>query len=535
MLPAASDGEWTAQARYESLRTDRDPFLRRARDCAALTIPAVMPPEGFTGASAVLPTPYQSLGARGVRTLASKLLLSLFPGVPFFNYKMDDEELKKLGKKRGEVEKALSARERATTTELDISVFRPAAFTALTHLVVTGNVCLLVPPGDKERTRAFRLDQYVVRRDAAGNLLEAVIVEALDINSLPEYARQAVLTKRGASRNPGAIISTKPDPVMLYTHILWDPNISRWSVNQEAEGVYLEETESIYLEDELPYLFLRLGTQPGESYGRSYVEEFLGDLDSLEALSEALVEGTAASARVVFLVRPGGTTSLKVVEKARTGAVVSGNQDDVGVLQVQKQADLNVAKAQAEEIGTRLSYAFLLHSSVQRSGERVTAEEIRFMASELDSSLGGVYTLLAADFQLPVVRLLEKRMEKRLKVPRLPKGVTRPVIVAGLEAIGRGNDQQNLAAFLKDVVTILTPEVAMQYLNPLEFMARAAASYGIDTEGLLPSEEEVQQKQQAMQLQALAQNLGPEVIKAGGSMATEAVKNSLAPPAQAPM
>ena len=80
----------SAEQRYQQLEMDRRPFLDRARLCAALTIPAILPREGHTKHS-ILPTPYQSLGARGVRTLASKLLLSMFPQVPFFNYKVDDK------------------------------------------------------------------------------------------------------------------------------------------------------------------------------------------------------------------------------------------------------------------------------------------------------------------------------------------------------------------------------------------------------------------------------------------------------------
>ena len=45
-----------------------------------------------------------------------------------------------------------------------------------------------------------------------------------------------------------------------------------------------------------------------EDYGRSYVEEFLGDLKSLEGLSQSLLESSAASAIVVFMVRPNAVT-----------------------------------------------------------------------------------------------------------------------------------------------------------------------------------------------------------------------------------
>jgi hypothetical protein len=231
------------------------------------------------------------------------------------------------------------------------------------------------------------------------------------------------------------------------------------------------------------------------------------------------VEGAAASARVVFMVSPGGTTSLEVVAKARNGAVIAGNAEDVSCMQVQKSTDLSVAKSQAEEIATRLAFAFLLNTSIQRSGERVTAEEIRYMASELDDSLGGVYTLLAADLQLPVVRLFERRMEKRLKVGPLPSEKVRPVLVSGLEAIGRGHDQANLRAFVAEIVQAVGPETAFQFMNPQELIRRSAAAYNVDPNGLIASDEEIQQRQQAAQLQALVQNLGPEALKQFGGLA----------------
>ena len=41
----------SALSRYEALKRKRDPFLRRARECAELTIPALMPPEGHSDAT----------------------------------------------------------------------------------------------------------------------------------------------------------------------------------------------------------------------------------------------------------------------------------------------------------------------------------------------------------------------------------------------------------------------------------------------------------------------------------------------------
>ena len=514
--------EITAKSRYESLKTDREPFLRRGRECSALTIPAILPEQGHS-ASTDLPTPYQSIGARGVRTLASKLLLSLFPTIPFFNYRIDDQTLEELGAGRGEVEKALSRRERAVVGELETSLFRPIAFQTFLHLVTVGNICVQIPRDPRLKARAFRLDQFVCRRDPSGTLLELVINEKIDFASLPkEYKTAVSKLEEFKSRKPNDMEEAEVD---LYTHVYLDETTNKWVVYQEVEGLELPGSGTFPL-DEMEFLVLRLSSQPGEHYGRSYVEEYLGDLDSLEALTEVLVEGSAAAARILYLVNPAGATSMKVVAEAKNGDVRSGRADDVTVVQAQKQQDLSVASQMAEEIGKRLASAFLMHASVQRAGERVTAEEIRFMASELDDALGGVYTLLAAELQLPAVRLFEKRMEKRLKVEKLPETV-KPVVTTGLQAIGRGHDQRNLQLFLSEVVQVLGPEVAMQYINPTELMKRSAASYGIDTNGLIPSDEEIEQRQQQQLMMQMVQQLGPNAINQMGGMGNTAMKAAM--------
>jgi hypothetical protein len=474
--------------------------------------------------STTLPTPYQSLGARGIRTLSAKLLLSLFPpNAAFFKYDIDDFVLQKLtGKEgmRGEIEKALSARERATMGEMESAQMRITASLALQHLLVSGNFLVHIP--DRGRARGFRLDQFVVKRDASGNVLEVVVKECVSPTVLPkpvaEAARAEMEKKYGGK-------GSEDKSAELFTHIIRKPDA--WEVYQEAGGIKITKTAGTYPLDKCPWLVLRLATQPGEDYGRSYVEEFLGDLDSLEGLSETLVEGSAAAARIVFLVKPNGVTSVRVVSKAKNGDVASGNAEDVTVIQAQKQADLAVAQKQAQEISTRLAYCFLLNTAIQRSAERVTAEEIKYMAQELDDALGGMYALLSAEFQLPVVTVFEKRMEKARALPGLPKGVSKPTITTGMAAIGRGIDLRNLRAFTADIVQTLGPEVAFRYLQPTEYIKRAAASYGIDVGGLVKTDDQIAQEEQLAKLQQLAETLGPNAINQMGNVTKEVVKGQM--------
>lgn len=541
-----------AGKRYQELEDGRRPFLERGREAAALTVPYLLPPSGYS-ATSKLTTPYQSLGARGARTLSSKLLLALFPQTPFFKYSVNEETLRALNtaventktqmaqagvdpsqgpqsQHRGEVDKALSARERAIMQELSLAVFRPTAFSALQHLIVAGNFCLYIPL-DGGRSKGFRLDQYVVKRDPSGTVLEIIIKEAVASNVLSEQIKAAIGEKAPSNSKEG-----EDNSLDLYTHIkrVQEGDKPKWVVYQEINETVLPDSIGEYAIDACPFIVLRLSAQPGEDYGRGYVEEYLGDLDSLEGLTEAIVDASAASARTVFLVSPNGSTNIRAVQDAANLDIISGRSDDVSTLQVNKSGDLRVAHEYAQSLAQSLAYAFLMNTAIQRSGERVTAEEIRYLASELDAALGGVYTLLAAEFQLPVVRVFEKRMEKRTKAPPLPKDLVVPQIVTGLEAIGRGQDQRNMKQFVADILQTLGPQETLTYLNVGELIKRSAAGYSIDTDGLIKTDQEVQAaQQQAMQMQAL-QQLGPQSIAQMGGLVKQHMANQAAQQQQQP-
>ena len=281
----------------------------------------------------------------------------------------------------------------------------------------------------------------------------------------------------------------------------------KFEIYQEVLGIPIPNSQGSYTEDKLPWMALRFVAIDGEDYGRGFVEEYIGDLKTLEGLTRAIVEGSAASSKLVFLVRPNGSTKLKTLADAPNGAFVHGDSNDVQALQVQKAADLAVAERTAQTVEARLSFAFLLNSSVQRNAERVTAEEVRFMAQELETAIGGIYSVLSQEFQLPLVKILLARMEKAKKMPKFPKDTLKPQIVTGLEALGRGQDLNKLAAFLQ-YLQPLGAQVVAQELNINDYIDRLGASLGIDTGGLVKSEEqkqaEMMQAQAAMQQQQMA-------------------------------
>src|SRR5574343_426501 len=65
-------------SQYATDDGQRTELLDRARLCAALSKPWLLPPVGHL-ASSKLPEAYQSLGSRGLATMEGKMLLALFP------------------------------------------------------------------------------------------------------------------------------------------------------------------------------------------------------------------------------------------------------------------------------------------------------------------------------------------------------------------------------------------------------------------------------------------------------------------------
>ena len=491
----------TAQGRYQSCSINREIFLERARDSSELTLPTLIPPKSASNVTRY-PTPYQGIGARGVNNLASKLLLALLPpNSPFFRMKIDDYVIKELEgeqKLKTEIESGLSQIERAIMTDIELNADRVAVFEAIKHLIVAGNVLLYV---GEEGLRVFSLERFVCKRDPMGHVLEIITKENISPSSLPKEIVEAVKAR----------LDSDEKTVELYTYVCKEK--TKWSVYQEVKGIELPKSRGTFPLDASPYIPLRWNRVDGEDYGRGFVEEYYGDLKSLEGLTKAIVEGSAAASKVLFMVSPNGTTRARKLAESPNGAIIEGSANDVSVLQLNKFADFRIAYDAMRGIQQRLQLAFLLNASVQRDAERVTAEEIRYMAQELEDTLGGVYSILSQEFQLPYVMRKMRVMEKGNKLPQLPKNTVRPSIITGLEALGRGNDKNKLISFLSTLSQTLGAEVIQQFVNIPDAIKRLATSEGIDPEGLIKSQEEIQQEMQQQQLLQATQNIDPNQVQ----------------------
>ena len=495
----------TARERYNQLSTNRRQFLDKAVDCSELTLPYLIQDDLASKPDhESLKVPWQSVGAKCVVTLAAKLMLAILPPqTSFFKLQVRED---KLGQElnnpqiKGELDLSFSKIEKMIMDYIAASNDRVTIHQALKHLIVSGNALIFM---GKDGLKTFPLSRYVVNRDGNGNVLEIVTKELisktiLDLD-IPEPNPESVVDESSQSDE---------DEVEVYTCVkLID---GRWIWYQEIDGKILPKSRSTAPKDASPWLVLRFNTVDGEDYGRGRVEEFIGDFKTLEGLSQALVEGSAAAAKVIFLVSPSSTTKPQTIAKAGNGAIVQGRAEDVQVVQVGKTADFSTAANMSQQIEKRLLEAFLVMNI--RNAERVTAEEVRLTQLELEQQLGGIFSLLTVEFLIPYLNRTLLVLQRSNQIPKLPKDIVRPTIVAGINALGRGQDRESLTQFIGTVAQTLGPEALMKFIEPLEAIKRLAASQGIDILNLVKTQEQISeemaQQQQAMQQKALLDQAG---------------------------
>ena len=108
--------------------------------------------------------------------------------------------------------------------------------------------------------------------------------------------------------------------------------------------------------------------------------------------------------------------------------------------------------------GSQQSYLLELHRHhldvlvlQVRQSERTTAQEVQMTQMELEQQLGGLFGLLTSELLVPYLNRKLTIFQKTGEIPRIPKGMVKPIIVAGINALGRGQDVQALGAFLTTI------------------------------------------------------------------------------------
>ena len=487
--------------RFEYLDSVRSTKLERSRYMSSLTIPSLLPINGITN-NGELPKPFSSVAARGVTNMASRMLSALLPlnDLPFFKFELTNGEAAD-----PETFSYMEALSHQIYSKLTTKNLRESLFLALQHLIVTGD-CLMVMEDDFS-FRVYRMDQYAVRRNIDGS-----IVELIYLDWVPKDPNSSAFEAFDNNFFPSSwnALNALPDYQANFCRIVWNEDKEVWDYySEDDEGNKVDEGEYI----NTPFLPLRWIGVTGEDYGRSHCEEILGDIETLEAYTKALIDGMTAASTFWMAVDPAGITDIDDVAQSPTGSFIGARQSDVFTVSPAQtiSPQLSAAQNAVEQMRREVGNAFLLGSAGVRSAERVTATEVRMLGMEIENVLGGAFSAIARALLEPIVRrtialmIKEDQVDERLAAEFMEDGQLTINIVTGLQALSRDSDLTKLMQ-MGEMVRNLPPE-AVQHFRWDQYGIALISSLGFDPRNWVRNEQEtderqMQQQQQAMEMQA---------------------------------
>lgn len=506
------------QHRYEQLHHEKSSLLTRCEQYAKWTLPHVFPETGQNQATE-LPKVLDGLGARAVNHMANKAVTTLFrPQGSFFRMwpgKKNEQQLDAISQDenkadvaavKAQIDNALNDAEQEAMEELDMVSFRPAATNAAKLLIITGNALEYHPEGGA--VQVFNLRNYCVVRDISGAVIEIMTMECKAF----ETFSNAIQDKLRQLRQQDKPYEDRTE-VKIYTRIKLEED-GKFHVTQAADLLDISKPDVTYPRDKLPWIVLTWNLVNGEDYGRGLVEDYAGAFHALEVLNQSLLNIAALMGDIKIFVKPTSLVDVEAVNNSPSGSYHAGNPEDIGTGQFNKHAEAQFIATMVERYEKQIAQAFLLNSSMIRDAERVTTEEIRLIANELDTSHGGVYSRLAYQWQMPLAYIILDHT----KFPFASFGV-KIKIITGMDSLSRQGELENIRMFIGDLTLLeAVPEDIRAGINPLKFMAFVGEQRQVEYAKFLYTQAEMQANQQ----RAIEQQAQLEATKAAGSVAVKA-------------
>jgi len=463
----------------DALRTNK---LERARYCASLSVPSIMPPDGWTEQHQ-LPQPFSSVAARGVTAMASRMLSALLPlnDMPFFKFEMGTGSEPEI-----EVSSFLNNLSEQVYTKLSSGNLREIIYQALQHLIIVGDVLIIME--DDMKFRILRLDNYVCRRSVYGDVEELIYRE---FETLPESLSSddaLISSSEGYDNKKGYKEIFNRVVIKDDKHIL---------TKQDSDGNSIKGGEYTVS----PYILLRWSGIPGENYARSHCEDLIGDIKSLEGFTEGLINGISAASLFWQGVDPTGITEIDDIAGSPSGAFVASRPNEVFTISPATTMNPQIQSTQAgvEILRKEIGRAFLLDSASIPSGERVTATAVRMIGQELEHVLGGAFSAIARDLMKPIVKrtvflmTTKGEVDERLQEMFTKEGILSVAIVTGLQALSRDSDLQKLMQMGEMVRNL--PEQAAAMFRWDAYGNALISSLGFNPDQWIKSEEDVRNEQ----------------------------------------
>ena len=499
---------------YAEMDGQRQTKLDRARYSASLTIPQLLPYEGWDE-SEEIQLPYSSVGGQGVVSLASKMLSAMLPvdGQPFFRFEPADGS-----QPDPDTNIYLENLAHQVNRKLQSNNLRDTLFDALQQLIVSGDTLFVM--NDDFSFYTIRLDQYVVERSPSGDVEKFIYLEFTpDPDHSDDYPGQVSSFTDPSSAAPHGFLA-------VYNELKWDGE--KWNFRREIDG-QIVETGSYTVENMVP---VRWSAVTGEHYGRAKCEELAGDLQSLESYTQSLIESMAASSRFYIGVNPAGMADVDDIMDTPNGGFVGAKPDDIFTVSPSQSMNANIQATQAavNTMRAEVAKAFLMQGGSIRDAERVTAAEVRMVGAELEQVLGGAFSAIARELLGPVIRrafflLIEQgEIDPQLAGQLNEGGVLNAEVVTGLQAFSRDTDLSNLMQ-MGQMVQNLPPQ-AQERFNWASYATTLVSSLGFDPRNWVKSDEQMAAEQAQAQEMQMQQQMQEQAMATIGQAATQDIQQT---------
>lgn len=469
-------GEFKLKSLFSAENAKREFLIERCEKYAGWTLPVVFPNDELADTEE-MQHDYQSVGAQAVTHLSNKIMMALFqPSRAFFRLNLTAEQRESIIQsdsiKEAQIDEALAGAERSAMRELETINARTVLTDTILNLIITGNALVHMPPDGK--LKMYSLRDYIIIRNLRGDIVMIILKESKTVKAMGD---QLAATAREHGYK-------KDDEVFLYTGIQVTGD-KKYVVWQEMENLcYCHRSIGIETEHTLPWIPLTWNLSNNKDYGTGLVENYAGDFHSLSTFAEAILDYGTVITDLKYLVDPAGMTDVREITETPSGGYVHGREEDISVLTPAVAQAADFLSNQFAMTERRIGAAFLMNSAVTRDAERVTAEEIRQQAQELEGSLGGVYSRLAVELQQPLARRLLKRLSGELKD-------IEPTIVTGLESLSRNSELDRLRAFFQDLLALSdVPEEVGDRIDYKSLISVLGSGHGVEYDKFLKSEEQ---------------------------------------------
>lgn len=482
------------EAVWREMETDKGDLVERCKEYARLTIPSICPDDDAGRTEQEKGN--VMIGARAVSHLSNKIVNILFPhDRPFFGISLSPEaEFKlaaevpsqQLAQAMESIQKEGRRVVRFAVSKLNLVSYRPLAVDAVKHTIITGNAVIRRFP---DGTRAvYGVKDIGVFRHINGTPYDIILRDATRVDGLETSVRNALIKERPGVRN-NTVVS-------MYTR--WRKVGDKWEVTQAVDTVPLS-TFKMVTERNLDVVLLTWSLARGENYGRGAVEDNIALFSSVDVATTALLDLYGIAADIKFFIKPGSVIDVVEVNESRRGSYHVGDPADIGSPEIgrQKAADIQVLSQDISNWSQEIAQIFLMTSGGIRQAERVTAEEIRLYAAEVESAFGGMYSRMCMQWQKPEAEWCVSKVINSV-------GSTMQVeITTGLDAISDEAKLENMRMSLNDLGLLNTvPEDVRGQLDTVKIADYIFGKRNISFEAFTLTKEQLQERQQQQQAAA---------------------------------